>query len=429
MKNNQKLSLLFWLKKSKATADGKAPLYARITTGGSKEEISTNLKIDPQFWDETNKISTELGPDTKKKNERIVEIKKLLENHFIVLQSQFEDITAIMLKNVYEGKDAIPLPEAEDKEVNNMTVVDIYDEYIKLFEKKVKKKLRSEGTLRHWRSAKNKIEGFLIYKYKTTDVSASKITFECAEEFFDYLTLEKEETVAETTAKTDLKKFNQMMKRASQKNYIMKNPLEGYKCDVVDPEVPPLEFSQVEAIYRKRIDIPRLAEVRDCFIVQCFSGFAFSDLAALTKDHIIKVGVSGEEWFSNPRCKTDVLEVVPLLPIVKTILKKYENHPDCLNSGKLLPIKTYQNYNGYLKEVGDICGIPRKLKTHLARHTFGDIMLANGAPLEDVQKMLGHKSIRTTQRYARVRKERISENVKKVASIIFLPNGKLRKVA
>ncbi|MDQ6482495.1 tyrosine-type recombinase/integrase [Dyadobacter sp. LHD-138] len=79
-------------------------------------------------------------------------------------------------------------------------------------------------------------------------------------------------------------------------------------------------------------------------------------------------------------------------------------------------------YNVYLKELTVICGIRRELNTHLARHTFADIMLNSGVPLEDVSKMLGHRNIRTTQRYARVRKNRISENIAKV-------RGKLKAVA
>lgn len=429
MKNNQKLSLLFWLKKSKATADGRAPLYARVTTGGSKEEISVQVKVRQEYWDEENKRCTEPVAETKKINQKIQETGTALETHFKVLQTQFEVITAIMLKNVYEGKDPHYSPAPLVQFNNNRTLLEVFDEHIEIFEKKVEKGLRSEGTLRHWRSTKTDVQEFIRFKFGVDDIDVKEIRFACAEEFFEYLTLEQKQTVAETTAKGIVKKFKQMMKRASQKDYIPKNPVEGYKCSVVEPEVPPLEFHQVETIYSKKIDIPRLSEVRDCFIVQCFTGFSFQDLDALTTDHILKVGVSGEEWFSNPRGKTEVLEVVPVLPIVKEIMSKYENHPICLEKGKLFPIKSYQNYNGYLKEIAVLCGIPRELKTHLARHTFGDIMLSNGAPLEDVQKMLGHKSIRTTQRYARVRKERISENVKKVASIIFLPNGKLRKIA
>jgi site-specific recombinase XerD len=56
-------------------------------------------------------------------------------------------------------------------------------------------------------------------------------------------------------------------------------------------------------------------------------------------------------------------------------------------------------------------------------------MLNNGVPLEDVSKMLGHKSIRTTMRYCRVRKSRISENVAKVRNRLFSRSGFLRSVS
>jgi site-specific recombinase XerD len=57
------------------------------------------------------------------------------------------------------------------------------------------------------------------------------------------------------------------------------------------------------------------------------------------------------------------------------------------------------------------------------------MMLNNGVPLEDVSKMLGHKSIRTTMRYCRVRKSRISENVAKVRNRLFSRSGFLRSVS
>ncbi|MFZ2285322.1 MAG: tyrosine-type recombinase/integrase [Lutibacter sp.] len=39
----------------------------------------------------------------------------------------------------------------------------------------------------------------------------------------------------------------------------------------------------------------------------------------------------------------------------------------------------------------------------MARHTFATtVTLTNGVPLESVSKMLGHKSIKTTQHYAKI---------------------------
>jgi site-specific recombinase XerD len=57
------------------------------------------------------------------------------------------------------------------------------------------------------------------------------------------------------------------------------------------------------------------------------------------------------------------------------------------------------------------------------------MMLNNGVPLEDVSKMLGHRNIRTTMRYCRVRKSRISENVGLVRDRLFTKTGKLRQAS
>jgi len=80
------------------------------------------------------------------------------------------------------------------------------------------------------------------------------------------------------------------------------------------------------------------------------------------------------------------------------------------------------------REIATTCGIKRNLNTHLARHTFADIMLNSGVPLEDVSKMLGHKNIRTTQRYCRVRKERISQSMHMAKNKLFSEDGKLMLV-
>ena len=121
--------------------------------------------------------------------------------------------------------------------------------------------------------------------------------------------------------------------------------------------------------------------------------------------------------------------MVPILPIVEELIEKYKDHPYCKVHNRLMPINSNYRYNVYLKELADICGIDRELNTHLARHTFADMMLNNGVSLEDVSKMLGHKSIRTTMRYCRVRKHRISENMTKIREKLFTKSGKLRSVA
>lgn len=86
--------------------------------------------------------------------------------------------------------------------------------------------------------------------------------------------------------------------------------------------------------------------------------------------------------------------MVPILPVIEELIAKYKTDPYCIINSRLIPVNSNLTYNGYLKEIAVICGISRELDKHLARHTFADIMLNNGVPLEDVSKMLGHKSIR-----------------------------------
>ena len=59
--------------------------------------------------------------------------------------------------------------------------------------------------------------------------------------------------------------------------------------------------------------------------------------------------------------------------------------------------------NANLKEIAAIVGINKNLTTHCARHTFATtVTLANNVSIENVSKMLGHKSIKMTQHYARI---------------------------
>ena len=73
----------------------------------------------------------------------------------------------------------------------------------------------------------------------------------------------------------------------------------------------------------------------------------------------------------------------------------------------------------YLKKIATLAGINKTLTFHLARHTFATtITLANGVPIESVSEMLGHKSIRTTQIYAKVIDKKVSEDMSKLETFL-----------
>jgi site-specific recombinase XerD len=67
-----------------------------------------------------------------------------------------------------------------------------------------------------------------------------------------------------------------------------------------------------------------------------------------------------------------------------------------------LPVLTNQRYNSYLKEIADICGIDKKLTSHLARHTAATLMLNSGISIDVVAKILGHRNTAMTAHYAKM---------------------------
>ena len=64
-----------------------------------------------------------------------------------------------------------------------------------------------------------------------------------------------------------------------------------------------------------------------------------------------------------------------------------------------------------LSIVGKACGIRERLSYHMARHTFGTMSLSAGIPIESIAKMMGHASISSTQIYAQVTDNKISEDM------------------
>ena len=175
-----------------------------------------------------------------------------------------------------------------------------------------------------------------------------------------------------------------------------------------------LSETEITNIINKDFKTERLSLVRDIFLFSCFTGLAYIDVKNLNKSHI-SLGINSEKWIFTHRQKTETASKILILPVTQMIIDKYDEHPECCNQDKLLPILSNQKINAYLKEIAGVCGIDKELTFHIARHTFANtVTLTNGVPIESVSKMFGHKNLRTIQHYAKVLIKKVGEDMKRL---------------
>jgi integrase len=150
----------------------------------------------------------------------------------------------------------------------------------------------------------------------------------------------------------------------------------------------------------------QVAIARDLFIIQMFTGLSYSDTQAFDISQYNQVG---GRWVNvGQRIKTGVPYVSQLLPPVVEVLERY---------GWKVPKMSNQRYNQMLKAIGMCIGIAN-LHSHMGRHTFATYMLANGAKIENVSKMLGHTTVKQTEQYAKVLAENVRSDFDMIAEKI-----------
>ncbi|MBL7697819.1 MAG: integrase catalytic domain-containing protein [Chitinophagaceae bacterium] len=161
-------------------------------------------------------------------------------------------------------------------------------------------------------------------------------------------------------------------------------------------------------------------------IFQAFTGFSYQETYAAEPRDIIR-GMDGQPWISKNRQKTGFDESVPLLPIVKKIIEKYKGHPVNCRSGRLLPVPSNEYYNRCLKEIAGIINTRMLNNTHQFRFFFANEVTFNqGVTLKTVSKMLGHRSVKTTEIYVRANKNNIAGNMQMVKGKLFDEQGNLK---
>jgi site-specific recombinase XerD len=379
-------------------AHGEVPIFIRITVNGQRQEFLSKQWIDSKLWDSRKGRVKGNKEEARVINLHLDHIRTRLNSIYNELEKKGELITASVLKEIFLGK-----------VTNRRTLVQAFQYHNRQMEAQIGKGY-ARTTYTKFLTTLKLTEEFIQHQYKKDDLFFSELRYQFITEFELYLKTVR--SCAHNTAMKYLINFRKIINMAVVNEWIDKDPFAKFKGSKLEVKRDFLSEEELESISNKTFPMSRLNLVKDTFLFCCYTGLAYVDVANLTPDHIAS-GIDGEQWLFIDRQKTGSSSHVPLLPPALSIIEKYKDHPEAKNKGILLPVISNQKLNAYLKEIADVCNIKKHLTFHVARHTFATtVTLTNGIPIESVSAMLGHKSIKTTQIYAKVVQKKVSEDMK-----------------
>jgi site-specific recombinase XerD len=408
-----KLSILFYSKTSKKNKDGLVPIYLRVTINGVRFEQTTQRYISPEKWSVDTGHAKGNTEEARSVNSFLDALKQRVYTYQkeIIMEGLPVDAANFRIKWLGIKEKVFTLLEVFKKHNDQMFELIGSD--------------CSKATHGKYKTTYDHTKAFLEWKYQLKDIEVQKLTYNFMTEFEFYLK-SKQKCNHNTTIKY-LSNLKKIVGVCIKNGWVAKDPFFGFKMSKKEVVRQFLTQEEIQVVISKDFGNDRLNQVRDIFVFSCYTGLAYIDAQRLKRADI-GIGMDGEKWLFTNRKKTDSPTRVPLLPPVIEILNRYATHPTCISRDCLLPVPSNVKLNAYLKEVADICGINKHLTFHIARHTFATtVTLNNGVPIETVSQMLGHKSIKVTQLYAKILDRRVSNDMN-VLRNKFAENTSQKKV-
>ena len=377
---------LIFDRKKQAKKDGTGTIEVRVISDRRAYYISTGVRIREREWRAGMIINR---PDAQSLNERIAIICQIIDTEVNRCIEANLAINTENLKNkVWSAKDTM------SNEPSFLDWLDHQTEILNL----------SAGTIKHYVTLHTRLTEYGKIK-KWGDLTTENIS-----EFDAWLhkrKLSTGEAITDAAVYKYHKCFKAILNRAVMFDKIDRNPYDRLKFKRGESEsIEYLTEDEMNAIVN--LKVPKGTQIetaRDLFVFQMFTGLSYSDTQAFDFSQYKKV--KGKWINTGERIKTGVAYVSSLLPPAVAVLEKY---------GWQVPKIDNADYNHLLKVIGTMADIPTKMHTHLARHTFATYMLRQGVKVENLQRMLGHKNIRQTMRYAKVLAESVHEDFDMVAA-------------
>lgn len=386
--------ILFYLKKNAPKPDGNIPVMCRISIDGGIAQFSCKISIPVDLWDMRANKAKGKSKEAQSANAKLDKIRTGINNCYQEAMQKDGYTTADKIKNTYWGLD-----------VKKHTLMALFESHNKELAQKVGI-TRSKKTYEVYVSVYNNLSRFLAKCYKRNDIFLKELEATFVKDFEQYLRAERKcNTNGINCYMTALK---HVVSKACMLGVLQTNPISFYKAKHIPKDRGFLNNEELQQIMNVKFKKASHELIRDLFIFSVFTGLSYIDVKNLTSDKIRK-SFDGHIWIETKRQKTNTPSNVRLLEVPKCILEKYKG---LARNGNVFPVPSNRQCNNILRKIGIDCGIKIKLTYHIARHTMATtICLSKGVPIETVSRILGHTNIKTTQIYAKITNQKISQDM------------------
>ena len=380
--------ILFYINRNKAKKNGKAAVLCRITVDGRSAVIATGEECAPEAWQTK---SGETGD--RKINLRLQALRERIEASYTTILRREGVVSVERLKLRLQGVNETPTMLLETSTEELRTVEACVG------------RSRSPGTYQNNRRSDSGLRDFVRSRGES-DIPIPTL----APDFFDtYRLFLKRRGYAVSTTNRHLHWLGRLMRRAIARGVIRFNPFEGVRYETEKYRPRFLQKHEVERLLAFPVRDEATELSRHMFLFSVFTGLAYADLRTLRRSQIETDG-AGRPYIRKARQKTHEESLIPLHPIAEQLLSLYLKD-DKTEDRRIFPDASYFLLTHRLKAIGKACGLHEPLTFHVGRHSFGTLTLEAGISMESIARMMGHASVTTTELYARITDQKISEDV------------------
>ncbi len=204
-------------------------------------------------------------------------------------------------------------------------------------------------------------------------------------------------------------------------NLIETNPMDNIESPKLGSHLPnTLTIKEIDKIISS-IKLSSKTGLRNTAIIELLysCGLRVSELIHLKisdlffKESLIKVTGKGNKERFVPISKQSQLYINNYIQDIRSCQKIKKGFEDTLFLNERGTILSRVMIFLILKKLKEVSNIKKKIGPHTLRHSFATHLIENGADLITIQKMMGHESITTTERYLHVNKKHLIDSVLK----------------